>query len=212
MRPLLLVFALLLTGCQSPYLSMIEKAGIPKREILAHRVEDARDAQIKARYQFNRTLEHYRQALNASPADQASQLAELQRDYAASQRAADAVKPRVDQVEAVAKAVFDDWEHELDQYQSAPLREASAQELQQAREQYSLLIGKMRSAQSKVLPALGALNDQLLYLRHQQNAQGDRRPAAELQHRQRHRRAPADRSAALHRGRRRAAFERLQSQ
>lgn len=171
MRPFLLFIALLLAGCQSPYLSMMEKAGIPKREILAHRIEDARDAQIKARYQFNRTLERYRQALNASSADQATQLAELQRDYAASQQAADAVKPRVDQVEAVAQAVFDDWERELDQYQSPALRDASAQQLQQAREQYRLLIGKMRSAQSKVLPALGALNDQLLYLRHQQNAQ-----------------------------------------
>lgn len=171
MRPFLLFIALLLAGCQSPYLSMMEKAGIPKREILAHRIEDARDAQIKARYQFNRTLERYRQALNASSADQAPQLAELQRDYAASQQAADAVKPRVDQVEAVAQAVFDDWERELDQYQSPALRDASAQQLQQAREQYRLLIGKMRSAQSKVLPALGALNDQLLYLRHQQNAQ-----------------------------------------
>lgn len=171
MRPFLLFIALLLAGCQSPYLSMMEKAGIPKREILAHRIEDARDAQIKARYQFNRTLERYRQALNASSADQATQLAELQRDYAASQQAADAVKPRVGQVEAVAQAVFDDWERELDQYQSPALRDASAQQLQQAREQYRLLIGKMRSAQSKVLPALGALNDQLLYLRHQQNAQ-----------------------------------------
>ncbi|MBD1585519.1 DUF2959 family protein [Pseudomonas typographi] len=171
MRYLLLFTALLLAGCQSPYLSMMEKAGIPKREIFSHRVEDARDAQIKARYQFNRTLEHYRLALAAQEGDPQQRYAELERDYAASQKAAQAVEPRVNQVEQVAEAMFREWEDELNDYQTPALRQASAQELAQTREQYQLLLAKMRDAQSRVLPALGALNDQLLFYKHHMNAQ-----------------------------------------
>lgn len=171
MRYLLLLTALLLAGCQSPYLSMMEKAGIPKREILAHRVEDARSAQIKARYQFNRALEHYRQALDAQGGDAEQRYTDLQRDYAASEKAAAAVKPRVDQVQQVAEAMFEEWDDELADYQTPSLKAASAQELAQTREQYAELMQNMRAAESRVLPALGALNDQLLFYKHHMNAQ-----------------------------------------
>lgn len=170
MRKTLMLALVTLAGCQSPYLSMMEKAGIPKREILAHRVEDARDAQIKARYQFNRTLDHYRQVETLNGPDLQAAVNDLQRDYQASEKAAAAVEPRVDQVEAVAQALFDEWEGELKDYQTPALRQASAQQLEATRAQYQDLIAKMRSAQSHVLPALEALNDQLLFYRHQANA------------------------------------------
>ncbi|WP_263262844.1 DUF2959 domain-containing protein [Pseudomonas sp. RIT-PI-S] len=170
MRRSLIIALLALAGCQSPYLSMMESAGIPKREILAHRVEDARDAQIKARYQFNRTLEHYRQVEALSGADLESAVNDLERDYQASEKAAAAVAPRVDQVQVVAEALFDDWESELKDYHTQSLRDASAAQLQATRAQYQDLLTKMRSAQSHVLPALDALNDQLLFYRHQANA------------------------------------------
>lgn len=171
MRYVLLLTALLLAGCQSPYLTMMDKAGIPKRELFSHRVEDARDAQIKARYQFNRTLDHYRLAVEGQGDDPEQGYAQLARDYAASEKAAAAVKPRLDQVEQMAKAMFSEWEDELDDYQTPALRETSARELAQTRAQYQVLISDMRNAQSRVLPALGALNDQLLFYKHHMNAQ-----------------------------------------
>lgn len=170
MRLAALMAFLLLAGCQSPYLSMMEKAGIPKREILAHRVEDARDAQIKARYQFNRTLDRYRQVAQLSGPQLQAEYDDLQDAYRASEKAAAAVAPRVRTVEQVGDALFDEWEDELDEYSSPALRSASSAELEQTREQYRLLLAKMKAAQSRVLPALDGLNDHLLFIKHQMNA------------------------------------------
>lgn len=164
-----IVALLTLTGCQNTYLSAMESAGIPKRQILVNRIEDARDAQIKARFQFSRALDRYRNALHFGD-DPQQAYATLERDYAASEKAAAAIKPRIDTVEQIADALFDEWEDELDGYASNTLRDASARELKQTRAQYSDLIGKMRTAQGRVEPALGALRDQMLFYNHSLNA------------------------------------------
>ncbi|MBW6453735.1 MAG: DUF2959 domain-containing protein, partial [Methyloprofundus sp.] len=41
------------------YYSGLEKIGIPKREIMVHRVEKARDTQQDAKEQFKTTLEQF---------------------------------------------------------------------------------------------------------------------------------------------------------
>jgi hypothetical protein len=74
-------------------------------------------------------------------------------------------------VEDVAEALFDEWEAELDQYTSAPLRRSSARRLQQTRAQYGQLIQAMKRAEAKMAPVLAAFHDQVLFLKHNLNAQ-----------------------------------------
>ncbi|MDE1166338.1 MAG: DUF2959 family protein [Pseudomonas sp.] len=102
---LALTALLALAGCQNTYLSAMEQAGIPKRQILQNRVEDARQAQIRARFQFSRSLDNYRRALQAKDAP-AEQYAALEQDYRDTEKAARAVGPRVDTVEQVADALI----------------------------------------------------------------------------------------------------------
>lgn len=47
----------LLFACSSPYYNVMERWGIPKRDILVDRVEAARDSQEKAAEQFKDVLE-----------------------------------------------------------------------------------------------------------------------------------------------------------
>ncbi len=52
--PLLAVLVLvLLAGCLKAYLGALESISIPKREVMVHRVEKARDSQEDAKEQFN---------------------------------------------------------------------------------------------------------------------------------------------------------------
>lgn len=57
-RAALIVGILLATasGCSSVYYDAMEKVGIHKRDILADRIEDARDSQHAAKEQFNSAL------------------------------------------------------------------------------------------------------------------------------------------------------------
>ena len=74
-------------------------------------------------------------------------------------------------MESVAEALFEEWEAELDQYSNDKLRRASTQQLAQTRKRYTPLINAMRRAESKIDPVLSAFRDQVLFLKHNLNAQ-----------------------------------------
>jgi hypothetical protein len=71
----------------------------------------------------------------------------------------------------VSEALFDEWESELDQYSSDSLRRSSEKKLRQTRKQYDKLIAAMKRAEKKIDPVLTAFHDQVLYLKHNLNAQ-----------------------------------------
>ena len=71
----------------------------------------------------------------------------------------------------MSEALFDEWEDELDQYSSAGLREDSRRKLKETRRDYERLIKAMKKAEKKIQPVLAAFHDQVLYLKHNLNAQ-----------------------------------------
>ena len=88
-----------------------------------------------------------------------------------TQQQADDVSERIEGIEHVANELFREWEEELDQYSSAELRRASADQLQETRDRYGDLIGAMRRAERRMEPVLTAFQDQVLFLKHNLNAQ-----------------------------------------
>ena len=172
MRRLLLTCCVMLTlsGCQSAYYSAMEKAGIHKRDILVDRVEDARDSQQDAKQQFKDALERYRSVVKVNGGDLEQRYEALNREYEASVAAANDVRARIEAVEDVAEALFDEWEYELQQYSNASLKSASARELSRTRSEYRTLLQRMKAAEKRIAPVLAVLRDQVLFLKHNLNA------------------------------------------
>jgi len=56
---LLILIALSLSACASTYYDALEKVGIPKRDLMVTRVENARDSQTEAQEQFKSALEEF---------------------------------------------------------------------------------------------------------------------------------------------------------
>ncbi|CAM5236550.1 DUF2959 domain-containing protein [Stutzerimonas degradans] len=172
MRRLLLTCCVMLTlsGCQSAYYSAMEKAGIHKRDILVDRVEDARDSQQDAKQQFKDALERYRSVVKVNGGDLEQRYEALNREYEASVAAANDVRARIEAVEDVAEALFDEWEDELQQYSNASLKSASTRELSRTRSEYRTLLQRMKAAEKRIAPVLAVLRDQVLFLKHNLNA------------------------------------------
>ncbi|EIK53987.1 DNA repair ATPase [Stutzerimonas stutzeri TS44] len=172
MRQLLLACCVMLTlsGCQSAYYSAMEKAGIHKRDILVDRVEDARDSQQDAKQQFKDALERYRSVVKVDGGDLEQRYDALNQEYEASVAAANDVHARIEAVEDVAEALFDEWEDELQQYSNASLKSASARELSRTRSEYRTLLQRMKAAEKRIAPVLSVLHDQVLFLKHNLNA------------------------------------------
>lgn len=159
-----------LTACQSAYYSAMEKVGYHKRDILVDRVKDAQASQTDAQEEFQSALEQFQSIVNIDGGELEAAYNELNDQYQSSKSAAEEVTNRVNKVESVAEDLFDEWSEELTQYTSSKLKAQSSKQLSDTKKQYAKLIKSMRKAESKMQPFLSALNDNVLYLKHNLNA------------------------------------------
>ncbi len=166
-----IVSALAIAGCRSAYYKTMEAFGQHKRDLLVSRVEDARDAQEEAKEQFKSALDKFSAVVEFSGGKLEEKYNQLKSELDKSQSKAKSVRNHIAGVEIVAKDLFKEWESELDQYDSDELRRSSEQKLKQTRQRYSQLITAMKRAESKIAPVLTAFNDQVLFLKHNLNAQ-----------------------------------------
>ncbi|NVK55545.1 MAG: DUF2959 domain-containing protein [Alteromonadaceae bacterium] len=165
-----LAFIGTLTGCQSAYYAAWEKVGVEKREILVDRVEDARESQEEAEEQFSSALEEFSALLQFDGGELEEAYQSLNEQYEASKTAAEDVTTRIDKVESVADALFDEWEEELEEYSNASLKRSSQQTLTETRLKYNKMLRAMRRVENSMQPVLQTLQDNVLYLKHNLNA------------------------------------------
>jgi len=171
-RTMSLFFVLLsLSACQSAYYSAMEKVGVHKRDIMLERVGDAKESQQQAQQQFKSALDQLSQLIQFDGGDLEAQYELINDQYEASKKSADEVSKRIEKIEDVAQALFDEWSDEITQYSSEKLKRQSEVKLKQTERRYHKLIKVMNKAESKMAPVLAALKDNSLYLKHNLNAQ-----------------------------------------
>ena len=163
--------AVLLTGCSSMYYKTWEKFGYEKRDLLVGEVEDAKTAQEKAKEQFKTTMQRFQELTNFQGGELEAKYNKLSSEYERSKSRADAVSEHIADVDSVATAMFKEWKQELSEYDNADLRRKSQQQLDASQDRYRDLIAAMRKAESKMKPVLIAFRDQVLFLKHNLNAQ-----------------------------------------
>jgi len=167
----MILFSLTALGCQSVYYDAMEKMGYHKRDLMVSDVQKARDAQQEAKEQFKSALERFTTVLNVKGGDLQDKYDTLNTEYEKSEAKANAVRDRIASVEDVSQALFEEWEAELKEYSSATLRQSSQKKLTQTRTQYAQLIKAMKRAETKMDPVLAKFKDQVLFLKHNLNAQ-----------------------------------------
>ncbi|MEJ2590829.1 MAG: DUF2959 domain-containing protein [Candidatus Thiodiazotropha sp.] len=160
-----------LAACSTVYYDTMEKVGYHKRDILVDRVEAARDAQKDAQQQFQSALEEFTSVIHLEESDLERAYENLNDEYEACESAASAVSGRIEKVQSVADALFKEWQDELDLYQNRELKAASAKQLAQTRQRYQEMLKSMQQAERSMQPVLNTLRDNVLYLKHNLNAQ-----------------------------------------
>ncbi|WP_415896918.1 DUF2959 domain-containing protein [Neptuniibacter sp. QD57_21] len=159
-----------LVGCQSAYYSAMEQVGIHKRDILVDRVEDARESQEDAQEQFKDALEQFRSVVSFNGGELDAVYNRLQGEYDDSVAAAEDVTARIKKVEQVSEDLFEEWEEELTKYSNRKLRDQSAAKLRSTKVRYAELLRSLKRAEKRMPPVLSALQDNVLFLKHNLNA------------------------------------------
>ena len=161
----------LLTGCSSVYYDTMETVGYHKRDILVDRVESARDAQSDAQEQFKSALDQFASVIRLEDSDLKQAYDSLNHEFESSESAAQEVTERIDKVESVAEDLFEEWQEELTLYENQKLKAASKRQLDKTKSRYRSMLKSMRQAEQTMQPVLNNFRDNVLYLKHNLNAQ-----------------------------------------
>lgn len=152
--------------------------GDHKRAIVVHEVEQACVSLQETRNEFEDALQRFKLLVDIKDASIEHRYHQLNRKYQFCRAKSDAVSARIRAIEEVSEALFAEWEKELDEYDNRALKNHSKQQLKLARQNYARLLKALRMAEAKIQPVLSAFKDQVLYLKHNLNAQA----IAALQH------------------------------
>ena len=163
--------ALFFFGCSSTYYKTMEKVGIHKRDIMVSRVEKARDSQEEAQEQFKSALEQFDSVVSLQETDLKKSYDKLNAEYEDSMDAAEEVSTRIDKVEEVSEALFTEWQEELELYQNRELRRSSQEQLRRTKTRYREMLANLHRAEDSMEPVLKIFRDNVLFLKHNLNAQ-----------------------------------------
>lgn len=172
---LLLIFSVLLlatlSSCASTYYGAMEKVGVHKRDILVDRVEDGRDSQEDAQKQFQSALEQFDSIVKLEETDLKKAYDKFDKEYKKCKSAANDVSSRIDKIESVADALFKEWKGELKQYENKDMRRSSEKQLAATKSRYADMLATMKTAEESMAPVLRIFHDNVLFLKHNLNAQ-----------------------------------------
>lgn len=153
------------------YFRVVEAVGYHKRDLLAGRVEAARDEFSAAKEQFQTALEKFSALTHFEGGELESRYHQLKNELDYSQTRADGVRDRIEAIQVVGDALFEEWREELEQYSNRTLKANSRQQMRLTQQHYTQLLNAMRRVESRTGPVLAAFRDQVLYLKHNLNAQ-----------------------------------------
>jgi hypothetical protein len=166
-----LCLGFMLLGCRSTYYATMEKFGVYKRDLLKKSVVAARDDQKAASEQFTNALTRLKQLTGFQGGNLEKTYTELNREHERSVDRANTVHKRVKEVETVARDLFTEWEKEITQISSPELRSSSSEKLGQTRRRFDDLLVALKRAEKSMDPVLTKFHDQVLYLKHNLNAE-----------------------------------------
>jgi len=163
-----------LGGCasaiQDKYFDMWDAVGVEKREILVDRVEDAQETQQEAQEEFASALDEFSALINFKGGELEDVYNNLNDKYESSRDAATEVSNRINKVQSVAESLFREWQDELELISNANLKRDSEGKLRDTQRKYDSLLESMRRVESSMQPVLTSLRDNVLYLKHNLNA------------------------------------------
>ncbi len=158
-------------SCSNTYYKAMEKVGMHKRDILIDRVEAGRDSQADAQEQFQTALERFDSVVKLKETDLKKAYDKLDGEYTKCEKAAAEVTDRIEKIESVADALFAEWKAELKEYENKELRSSSEKQMRVTKERYEAMITTMKTAEESMAPVLRIFHDNVLFLKHNLNAQ-----------------------------------------
>lgn len=176
------LFLLLLPACATIYYDTWEALGKQKRDLLRDHVADAGNEQKALHDGFKDALSHLQALYGARDGKLQDAYDQIKADHDDATKRAAALHDRINKVEEVGGDLFEEWEDEAKEISNAAYRQDSLAKLRSTKKRFEPMLAAMRRSEKAMAPVLVQLNDQMLYLKHNLNAQALGSLKAETQH------------------------------
>lgn len=147
-----------------------ESIGIEKRDLFKKEIKNIKDDQEDTAEAFKDALERLQEMYGFDGGN-------LEREYnklkSAQENAADEagnVRSRIAKLNRVANDLFEEWTTEIKAIKTADLRSKSSEQLTKTKTQYQSLYKNLKKSEAAMTPVLDKLHDQVLFLKHNLNA------------------------------------------
>lgn len=179
MRPFLILSIIFLSSCANPITKAVNKAkysawesvGYEKRDLFKREVSNVKDDQEDTQEAFKDALEQLKEVYAFDGGNLEREYKKLNSAYEEAAEESQGVHKRIEKVDQVANDLFEEWNDEIDEIKTSDYRKKSSKQLAQTKERYSDLRKKLLRSEAKIEPVLNRLHDQVLFLKHNLNAQ-----------------------------------------
>lgn len=160
-----------LLSCTTIYYETWEKLGKQKRDLLRNRVEDTKEEQEELQKELKDALTQIKELYGLDSTKLEKAYYRMQDSYDDAQEQAEAVQKRIVRVESVGGDLFKEWDEEIKTLKNPTYRNDSKAKFKQSKERYEKMLKTMHQAEKRVEPVMVRLHDQVIYLKHNLNAQ-----------------------------------------
>jgi hypothetical protein len=148
-----------------------ETVGVEKRDLFKREVNNVKEEQEDTQEAFKGALEQLKEVYAFDGGNLEREHKKLSRAYDDAAEEAGEVHARIEKVDQVANDLFDEWSEEIEEIKTSDLRRRSSKQLSQTKDRYSDLRRKLVKSEARIEPVLNRLHDQVLFLKHNLNAQ-----------------------------------------
>jgi hypothetical protein len=151
--------------------SAYELIGIQKRDLFKKEVVNVKEDQEDAGKSFKNALDRLKEVYNFDGGNLEKKYRALNTAYDSAEKDAGNVHLRVAKIETVAQDLFSEWRKEISEITTPSLRQKSAATLDDTQKKYRDFYSSLKKSESKMTPVLAKFKDQVLFLKHNLNAQ-----------------------------------------
>lgn len=176
---LLSFFLLILMGCQSAVQKAVQETkysayevfGVQKRDLLKKEVKAVREEQKETQDEFKEAMERIKALTQFNGGKLEREYRRINASYEDARDQAEVLRGRIRQVDVIAQDLFKEWAGEIDQIETPSLKAESRRSLGRTQKRYQEMYAQLKKSEGRMDPVLSRLKDQVLYLKHNLNAQ-----------------------------------------
>ncbi|MES3036444.1 MAG: DUF2959 family protein [Bdellovibrionota bacterium] len=175
----LLILIPLIGSCANPIkkavnnvkYSAYEAIGMEKRDLFKKEVKNVKKDQEQTGESFKDALEELKAIYGFDGGKLERQYKKLNSSYEDAEKRANEVHASVARLSTVATDLFTEWRKEIGEMDSADLRAKSMASLGETEKKYESFFKSLKKSEAKMDPVLRKLKDQVIFMKHNLNAQ-----------------------------------------